>query len=188
MLIIAPCRCEDIPKSDRSRKRPLLVPLQMICQNIAAVWIEPRKASVCGCCCVVVWFMKKGVCSPCTSPLVYKHPPAHCLLATEQSVVGPFIWHHTCPLALWRERRRRLLTMSVTSVNAGCPCINVYIYSLTSLVPHCNLFPHLPPCSSPTPLVLLMKRWWRERPEEPCNKKQTHIPGKQKKGDTLSSC
>lgn len=75
---------------------------------------------------------------------------------------------------------RRLLTMSVTSVNAGCPCINVYIYSLTSIVPHCNLFPHLRPRSSPTPLVLLMKRRWRERPEERCNKKQTQISEKKK--------
>lgn len=75
---------------------------------------------------------------------------------------------------------RRLLTMSVTSVNAGCPCINVYIYSLTSIVPHCNLFPHLRPRSSPTPLVSLLKRRWRERPEEPCNKKQTQISEKKK--------
>uniref|UniRef100_A0A224YCX7 Uncharacterized protein n=1 Tax=Rhipicephalus zambeziensis TaxID=60191 RepID=A0A224YCX7_9ACAR len=57
-------------------------------------------------------------------------------------------------LLFWASRvssRRRaggdercLSTMSVTSVNAGCPCINVYIYSLTNIVPRHNPFAHLP--------------------------------------------
>lgn len=145
-----PRKSATASETDRLKTRPLscaiTAGLPEHCRSVNRALARPGF----GCCCVVVWFnrKKKKVCvlRVCLS-LVLRN--ARCLLAAFLRLS----WARPV-LLFWESRvssrrrgggdERHLSTMSVTSVNAGCPCINVYIYSLTNIVPRRNPFSHLP--------------------------------------------
>lgn len=134
----------DIPKSDRSRTRPLPLPSQMVRQNIAAVWIEPRKASVCGCCCVVVWFKEKVYVLRVRLRLFtnIRLPIAF----SRWSEVVLLFGCHTCPPAMWRERRKTPVDNECDFCKCWLPvykCVHIFSYE------HCSPLQPVSPLTSP---------------------------------------
>lgn len=117
------------------------------------------------CCSMVIWFKAKKMCmSTVCAPACLKM--FACPLLSDEAmnveVIDRLIWARP-PLDDVVEARC-LLTVNVTSVNAGCLCINVYIYSLTYSVfssPKITRPSFLP--SSNLLVVLERQRWEQER-------------------------
>lgn len=83
----------------------------------------------------------KGTCLPLCVCLRSQLPAPSLTLSPDPSSIEGTLLSRVRHNATGKARRRQL---SVTSVNADCPCINVYIYSL---IEHCP--PPLEPALSP---------------------------------------